>query len=330
MLYHRLNICFRLLKYGGGIKRLILQSLIIFQSKTMTENKRLTKEEFSDVWKDNKNTLPSGLKLDLVQHLLQQRRSKDWVRAKEQVIEVMNLSQYHDGQEVKILDIGCGLGIDLMFIAEEATRLKKTVSIIGLDQNSTMLEEAKKLYEAQKEHFSSHVSIQIIQGDILQMEFSDGTFDIVRSDITLQHVDLNKALAEIRRVLKVNGRLIVLEGGAGDMYSSDEVIIKIYDRVLPSHRDGGVAIQLQFALPKLNFRIDSAHPLPSLQTGEQLAAGDKDWIKLKGMGEMLVNKGLLTEEESQDYQKRYIEACNTNQIMSVGIMFIIDAIKCSE
>lgn len=293
----------------------------------MAENKRMTKEEFSHVWKDNANTLPSGLKLDLVQHLLQQRHSKDWVKAKERVIEVMNLSRYDNGDEIKILDIGCGLGIDVMFIAEEATRLKKNVSIIGLDQNSTMLTEAKKIYESRKDQFSSTVSIQIIQGDILQMEFGDETFDIVRSDITLQHVDLNKALIEIQRVLKVNGRLIVLEGGAGDMYSSDEVIIQTYDRVLPSHRDGGVGVRLQFILPKMNFRIETSEPLPLLQTGEQLAAADKDWIKLKGTGEMLVNRGILTLEETEDYQNRYKEACRTNQILSVGIMFILDAIK---
>ena len=267
------------------------------------------------------------MKLDLVQHLLQQRRSKDWIKAKERVIEVMDLARYKDDEEIRILDIGCGLGIDLMFIADEATRRNKTVSSVGWEKNSTMLAEAKKLYESQKDHFSSTVSIQIVQGDIQQMELADQRFDIVRSDITLQHVDLNKALMEIQRVLKVNGRLIVLEGGAGDMYSSDDLIIKTYDRVLPSHRDGGVGVRLQFLLPQMNFRIETAQPMPMLQTGEQLAAGDKGWSKLKGTGEMLVSRGLLTAEESDDYQKRYIEACNRNQILSVGIVFIIDASK---
>jgi ubiquinone/menaquinone biosynthesis C-methylase UbiE len=110
----------------------------------MTEKKRLATEDFSSVWKDENSTLPSGLKIDLVQHLARQRLSKAWVAAKENVMKTMNLAQYDDAQEIKILDIGCGLAIDLLLMAEEATRLGKTVSIIGLDQNSTMIEKAKK------------------------------------------------------------------------------------------------------------------------------------------------------------------------------------------
>jgi len=293
----------------------------------MTEKKNLTSADFSNVWKDNNNTLESGLKLDLVQHLLQQRLSQEWVEAKQNVIQIMKLDQYDNSEEIKILDIGCGLGIDLLLVAEEATRLNKTVSIIGLDQNSTMIEEAKKLYENQKNHLSSNVSIQIVRGDILQMEFTDETFDIIRSDITLQHVDLEKALIEIKRVLKTNGRLIALEGGGGNLYSSDEGMIKVYDSVLPNRRDGGTAIRLQFLLPKMNFDIKGLNPKAFIQSGQFLASQDKDWIKLRGMGEMMVTKGVLTEDESQDFQKRYIQACETNQIVAASILFIIEAVK---
>ncbi|CAF0990559.1 unnamed protein product [Rotaria sordida] len=294
----------------------------------MTEQKRLTTEDFSNVWKDNKNTLASGLKVDFVEHLLKQRLSQEWIDAKQRVIQIMKFDQFDNSQEIKILDIGCGLGIDLMLVAEEAMRLDKTVSIIGLDQNSTMIEEAKKLYESKKVNLSSNVSIKINHGDILQMEFDDETFDIVRSDITLQHVDLSKALIEIKRVLKVNGRLIALEGGAGGIYSPDEILIKTYDSVLPSRRDGATGIRLQFMLPKMNFDIKSLNPIPFLQSGHFLASQDKDWIKIRGMGELLVTKGVLTEDESKDFQRRYIEACETNQILAASIIFIVEAVKC--
>jgi len=294
----------------------------------MTEKKSLTTEDFSNVWKDNNNILESGLKIDLVQHLLRQRLSQEWVDAKQNVIQIMKLNQFNNSEEIKILDIGCGLGIDLLLVAEEATRLNKTVSIIGLDQNLTMIEEGKKLYENQKDHLSSNVSIQIVHGDILQMEFADETFDIIRSDITLQHVDLEKALIEIKRVLKINGRLIALEGGSGNLYSSDEEMIKIYDSVLPNRRDGGTGIRLQFLLPKMNFDIKDLNPKAFIQSSQFLASQDKDWIKIRGMGEMLVTKGILTEEESKNFQKRYIQACETNQIVAASILFIIEAVKC--
>ena len=141
----------------------------------MAEKKRLTTEDFSTVWKDNNNTLSSGLKLDLVEHLLRHRLSEDWVAAKQRVINIMKLDRFDKNQVIKILDIGCGLGVDLMLVAEEAIRLDKKVSIIGLDQNSTMIEEAKKFCENQKDQLSSNVTIQIIRGDILQMEFEGET-----------------------------------------------------------------------------------------------------------------------------------------------------------
>ncbi|CAF1458581.1 unnamed protein product [Rotaria sordida] len=294
----------------------------------MTEKRHLTAEDLSNVWKDNNNTCASGLKLDFVEHLLKQHLSQEWIDAKQRVIQIMKLDQFDNSQEIKILEIGCGLGIDLMLVAEEAIRLGKTVSIIGLDQNSTLIEEAKKLYESKKDSLSSNVPIKIIRGDILQMEFDDETFDIVRSDITLLHVDLSKALMEIKRVLKVNGRLIALESGAGDIYSSDEIMIKTYDSVLPSRRDGGTGICLQFMLPTMNFDIKGLNPIAFVQSGHYLASQDKDWIKIRGMGEILVSKSVLTEDESKDFQKRYIEVCETNQILSAFIMFIIEAVKC--
>lgn len=294
----------------------------------MTEKKRLNKEDFSNVWKDNNNTLSSGIKLDLVQHLSRQRLSPEWVEAKKNVIRIMQLDQFDDSQEIHILDIGCGLGIDLLLVAEEAIRLNKRLSIIGFDQNSTMIEEAKKLCESENDRLlSSNVTIKIVRGDILQMEFADETFDIVRSDITLQHVDIPKALIEIKRVLKTNGRLIALEAGMGDMYSSDETMMKVYNDVLPSRKDGGAGVRLQFLLPTMNFEIKDLNPKAFIQTGQDLAQQDKDWIKLRGIGEMLVTKGIITEEESQDFQKRYIQACETNQIVSASILYIIEAVK---
>ena len=82
--------------------------------------------------------------------------------------------------------------------------------------------------------------MKIVKGDILNMsDFEDSSFDLVRSDITLQHVDLEKALKEVHRVLKPGGRLLTLEGGDSNTFSSDSYIIDIYDKVLPPRRQAG-------------------------------------------------------------------------------------------
>ena len=51
----------------------------------MAETK-LTKEDFSKVWKDGGDTNEKGLKLDLVEHLKRQRLSGEWVKAKERLV----------------------------------------------------------------------------------------------------------------------------------------------------------------------------------------------------------------------------------------------------
>ncbi|CAF4535704.1 unnamed protein product [Rotaria magnacalcarata] len=159
------------------------------------------------------------------------------------------------------------------------------------------------------------------------MVFHDRTFDIVRCDLCLEHVDLSKALLEIKRVLKVNGRLIALEDGAGNVYSSDEVLIKTYDSILSSRGDGGTAIGLQFMLPNMDFDIICLIPEPFLQSAQEITRNDKDWIKLRALGESMVTKGVLTEEENKDFCKRFIEACGANRIIVAAMLFVIEAVK---
>lgn len=81
--------------------------------------------------------------------------------------------------------------------------------------------------------------------------FKNETFDIVRSDITMQHVDLEKALNEIKRVLKKGGLFLSLEGAVSKTFAQDPKIMEIYDRVLPENKDGGPAIKMNFILPEI-------------------------------------------------------------------------------
>jgi len=48
--------------------------------------------------------------------------------------------------------------------------------------------------------------------------------------------------SEIHRVLKQGGRLLALEAGLGELYSDDEFVTKIYDRVMPVKRNGLVGV----------------------------------------------------------------------------------------
>lgn len=103
----------------------------------------------------------------------------------------------------KILDIATGTG-DLA-IALQKTNASK---IIGLDISPGMLSVGKKKVE------SSGLSstIEMLIGDSEQLQFDNDSFDVVTVAFGVRNFEnLNKGLSEIFRVLRPNGRLLVLE-----------------------------------------------------------------------------------------------------------------------
>ena len=74
------------------------------------------------------------------------------------------------------------------------------------------------------------------------MDFPEETFDIVRSDITMQHINMEKGLPEINKVMKKGGLFLSLEGGISEIYSSDEFVMKINNKVLPKREPPAVTL----------------------------------------------------------------------------------------
>ncbi|TCK04617.1 ubiquinone/menaquinone biosynthesis methyltransferase [Phorcysia thermohydrogeniphila] len=94
------------------------------------------------------------------------------------------------------LDLACGTGEIAALVKEKA----KTV--IGLDYSLSMLKVARrKLPE-----------LPFVRGDALNLPFKDSSFDTVLVSLSLRHFgNTEKALAEIRRVLKRGGTVRILE-----------------------------------------------------------------------------------------------------------------------
>jgi demethylmenaquinone methyltransferase / 2-methoxy-6-polyprenyl-1,4-benzoquinol methylase len=96
----------------------------------------------------------------------------------------------------RVLDACCGTG-DLA-IAAQAEGGKVT----GLDFSDGMLERARR----------KSTDVEWIRGDLLRLPFQDGAFEAVTVGFGVRNVeDLDRALRELRRVLKPGGRLAILE-----------------------------------------------------------------------------------------------------------------------
>lgn len=114
-----------------------------------------------------------------------------------------------DFQGKKVLDLGCGTGSLVIYMARQGARRS-----VGIDIDEHRIEYAK---ENLRESFSELQPIcNFIAADINDID--EGDFDIITSHDTFEHLaDLQGCLAGITKRLKPGGRLYV---GFGPLYNS--------------------------------------------------------------------------------------------------------------
>ncbi len=100
-----------------------------------------------------------------------------------------------EGAQGRTLDVGCGTGRNLPLYAAG-------VRVIGLDPSRDALASARRRAPG----------AALVQGDAQALPFRDAVFDTVVSGLVFCSVpDPRRGLAEVRRVLRQDGRLRMLE-----------------------------------------------------------------------------------------------------------------------
>ena len=128
---------------------------------------------------------------DRLNHLLSGNSDKRWRR-----IVVEKLGPQLPAAP-RILDVACGTG-DLSIALFEKTGAR----VVGVDFCRPMLELA-----AQKKP-----ELAFVEGDALQLPFDDALFDAVTIAFGLRNLSsIERGLEELRRVLKPDGRVAILE-----------------------------------------------------------------------------------------------------------------------
>lgn len=110
--------------------------------------------------------------------------------------KVVDFKGYRDK---KILEIGCGVGIDLLKFAKEGA------SVVGIDL-------AEKSIDLARKNFSfGGVDGEFIRMDGEKTTFEDGTFDMVYAHGVIQYTDDAQGMVnEIHRVLKPGGEAVMM------------------------------------------------------------------------------------------------------------------------
>ncbi len=109
------------------------------------------------------------------------------------VEQTLNFFSLHESDI--LLEVGCGLGNELCYMAGECA-----TNAIGADNNIYRVNEA-----AGKCHLISGVC-----AEALNLPFKDKSIDKIFTYDTLEHIELrDRAVSEIMRVLKTDGRLVI-------------------------------------------------------------------------------------------------------------------------
>jgi ubiquinone/menaquinone biosynthesis C-methylase UbiE len=153
----------------------------------------------------------------------------------------------HD--DVKVLDVGTGSAGNAEFLARF---LSKKSRIWTLDPSPEVLAEARKTLAAK----GLDSKIKFVRADASETGLQSGFFECVVSVMTLHHIeDLRPAVAEMVRVLKGDGKILLVDykpEAAGKLHfafrhaESDFFASSMVADILRSERAGVVAHDFDF------------------------------------------------------------------------------------
>lgn len=120
----------------------------------------------------------------------------------------------------QVLEYGCGTGSHAFELAATGAQ------VAGIDISPEGITQAR--LRAAAEGLENRLSLQVMNAEAL--DFPAASFDLVCGSGILHHLDLKRALAELRRVLKPGGRAVFFEP------LGHNPLIALYRRLTPAMR----------------------------------------------------------------------------------------------
>lgn len=155
-------------------------------------------------------------KYDFLNHLLSLNIDRWWRRKAVKAVVKNNL------KDCQCLDVAIGTGDLAIELARQFKKRETNFSITGIDLSVEMMRIGEE--KVQKRGLQQRISFQ--QASALEMPFADKTFDAVTCAYGVRNFsNLDKGLAEMQRVLKTGGQLMILEFS----YPKNKLIAWVYD-----------------------------------------------------------------------------------------------------
>ena len=189
-------------------------------------------------------------KYDALNHLLSLNIDKVWRRKTAKAVA--------KSQPKTILDLATGTA-DL---AIALAKCNPQAHIIGMDISEKMLEIGKE--KVSKKGLANQIELRL--GDAATLPFESNTFDAVTVAFGVRNFEnLEHGLSEIQRVLKPNGRAVILEFSMPERFPIKQLYALYFKHLLPAigkavSKDGNAYSYLplsveQFPKPKVFLRM---------------------------------------------------------------------------
>lgn len=145
---------------------------------------------------------------DFLELMMEKGKMGDWRKSLWQ-----KLNNKIDKKEMRLLEAGVGTGTNIQYYPEE-------IEIFAIDFSPKMIKKAEK------KALKYNKKVELLEMDIQDLEFEDNYFDlIVTSCVFCSVPDPVEGLKELKRVLKQDGRILMLE----HMRSQNNFVAKVMD-----------------------------------------------------------------------------------------------------
>ena len=240
--------------------------------------------------------------------------SPEIVRQRERTLAIVNPAR---GE--RVVDVGCGPGLLAM---ELAAAVGEKGRVIGIDSSSAMIGLAKK-------RCGSLPNVELREGDATNLALDDAYADVVCCTQVLLYVpDHEKAIAEMYRVLKPGGRVVVMETDwrSAVLHSSDEdlteQIIAAWDKAVPSAR---LPARLGSLLGNAGFESVHIDAIPNISTS--CDKGGFSMSMMEQCSQAAVEQDIITEKESQEWLAGLIQLGKEDAYFFCVNRFLFSALK---
>lgn len=172
-----------------------------------------------------------------------------------------------------IIDVGCGLGQDALYLAERYPQAQ----IVALDLCKAMLQFDAEL-PAEKVINSTQSSIQLIQSDMQCMPFITESVDMIYANQSIQDVpDMKKLFQEFYRVLRPGGVLFFTTLGPDTLKELRQAwaCVDTYSHINPLpdlHHIGDALLAQRFTQPVVDSEQITVHYREPMQLLNDLKA----------------------------------------------------------